>query len=105
VLDRTERRTKTGNKLGIVMLSDQTGHFEAIVFAEGCSSTATFSSPAAWWWSCFRPGWTATRCGRGIQSAEALELAVAHHQKGMRIFVATSAHLQRRRAPEGAGGG
>jgi hypothetical protein len=27
VLDRAERRTKTGNKLGIVTLSDQTGHF------------------------------------------------------------------------------
>jgi DNA polymerase-3 subunit alpha len=37
VLDRTERRTKTGNKMGIVNLSDQTGHFEAIVFSEGCS--------------------------------------------------------------------
>ena len=35
VLDRTERRTKTGNKMGILMLSDQTGHFEAIIFSEG----------------------------------------------------------------------
>src|SRR5690606_5096228 len=35
VLDRTERRTKSGSKMGIVMLSDQTGHFEAIVFSEG----------------------------------------------------------------------
>ena len=35
VLDRQERRTKTGNKMGILTLSDQTGHFEAIVFSEG----------------------------------------------------------------------
>ena len=35
VLDRYERRTKSGSKMGVVMLSDQTGHFEAIVFQEG----------------------------------------------------------------------
>ena len=35
VLDRQERRTKSGNKMGILALSDQTGHFEAIIFQEG----------------------------------------------------------------------
>ena len=35
VLDRTERRTKSGSKMGILNLSDQTGHFEAIIFQEG----------------------------------------------------------------------
>ena len=35
VVSRTERRTKTGNKMGIFGLSDPTGHYEAIVFAEG----------------------------------------------------------------------
>ena len=35
VLDRQERRTKSGNKMGILSLSDQTGHFEAIIFQEG----------------------------------------------------------------------
>ena len=38
VLDRQERRTKTGNKMGILTLSDQTGHFEAIIFSEGPSA-------------------------------------------------------------------
>jgi DNA polymerase III alpha subunit len=45
VLDRAERRTKTGNKLGIVTLSDQTGHFEAIIFSESSPSVL------AWSWS------------------------------------------------------
>ena len=35
VLSRTERRTKTGNKMGIIGLSDPTGHFEAVLFSEG----------------------------------------------------------------------
>ncbi len=37
VLDRSERRTKSGGKLGVVTLSDRTGHFEAIIFSEGLS--------------------------------------------------------------------
>jgi DNA polymerase III subunit alpha len=35
VTDRNERRTKTGNKMGIVQLSDQSGHFDAVIFSEG----------------------------------------------------------------------
>ncbi len=35
VVARTERRTKTGSKMGIIGLSDPTGHYEAVLFAEG----------------------------------------------------------------------
>ncbi len=35
VVSRTERRTKTGNKMGIIGLSDPSGHHEAVIFAEG----------------------------------------------------------------------
>ena len=35
VVSRMERRTKTGNKMGILGLSDPTGHFEAVLFSEG----------------------------------------------------------------------
>ncbi|GAA3852885.1 DNA polymerase III subunit alpha [[Pseudomonas] carboxydohydrogena] len=34
VVSRMERRTKTGNKMGIIGLSDPTGHFEAVLFSE-----------------------------------------------------------------------
>jgi len=34
VLDRNERRTKSGNKIGIVDLSDPSGQYEAIMFQE-----------------------------------------------------------------------
>jgi DNA polymerase-3 subunit alpha len=35
VLDRAERRTKSGSKMGIVQLSDTSGQYEAILFQEG----------------------------------------------------------------------
>jgi DNA polymerase III subunit alpha len=35
VLDRHERRTKSGAKMGIVQLSDRSGQYEAILFQEG----------------------------------------------------------------------
>jgi DNA polymerase-3 subunit alpha len=35
VLVRQEKRTKSGTKMGIVRLSDASGHYEAIIFSEG----------------------------------------------------------------------
>ena len=46
VVSRMERRTKTGNKMGIIGLSDPSGHYEAILFSEGFSNIATSSSRA-----------------------------------------------------------
>ena len=35
VVSRAERRTKTGNKMGILEFSDPSGHYEAVIFQEG----------------------------------------------------------------------
>ncbi|CAM5215229.1 DNA polymerase III subunit alpha OS=Bosea thiooxidans OX=53254 GN=ARD30_10500 PE=3 SV=1 [Bosea thiooxidans] len=35
VIDKSERRTKSANKMGIVNLSDPSGQFEAVLFSEG----------------------------------------------------------------------
>lgn len=35
VIDKSERRTRSGSKMGIVQLSDPSGQFEAILFSEG----------------------------------------------------------------------
>ena len=45
VVSRTERRTKTGNKMGIFGLSDPTGHFEAIIFSEGLAEYRDLLEP------------------------------------------------------------
>ena len=64
VVSRTERRTKTGNKMGIIGLSDPSGHYEAVMFAEGLPSTATCSSPARRCCCSSRRKRRATRCAR-----------------------------------------
>ena len=45
VLDRTERRTRSGNKMGVLSLSDRTGHFEAIIFQEGLNQFRDLLEP------------------------------------------------------------
>jgi DNA polymerase-3 subunit alpha len=87
VLDRTERRTKTGNKMGIVMLSDQTGHFEAIVFSEGLQRFREVLEPGRAVVLVLQAGVEGEEVRARIQTAEPLDEAVAKHQKGMRIFL------------------
>ncbi len=45
VISRTERRTKTGTKMGIVRMSDPTGHYEAVVFSEGLNDYRELLEP------------------------------------------------------------
>ncbi len=87
VLDRYERRTKTGNKMGIVMLSDQTGHFEAIVFSEGLQRFRDLLEPGCALVLVLQAGMEGDEVRARIQSAELLDEAVRRHHKGMRIFV------------------
>jgi DNA polymerase III subunit alpha len=87
VLDRTERRTKSGSKMGILMLSDQTGHFEAIIFSEGLQQYRDLLEPGRAVALVLQASLEGEDVRARIQSAEPLEEAVAKHQKGMRIFL------------------
>jgi DNA polymerase-3 subunit alpha len=87
VLDRQERRTKTGNKMGILTLSDQTGHFEAIVFSEGLQRFRDTLEPGSAVVLMLQAGLEGEEVRARIGLAEPLEVAVAKHQKGMRIFL------------------
>ncbi len=87
VLDRTERRTKSGSKMGIVMLSDQTGHFEAIVFSEGLQRLRDVLEPGRAVSLILQAGVEGEDVRARIQMAEPLDEAVAKYQKGMRIFL------------------
>jgi len=87
VLDRTERRTKTGNKMGIVNLSDQTGHFEAILFSEGLQQYRDILEPGSAVVLVLQAGLEGDEVRARIATAERLDDAVAKHQKGMRIIL------------------
>jgi DNA polymerase-3 subunit alpha len=45
VTSRQERKTKTGNKMGIVRISDPTGQYEAVIFSEGLSNYRDLLEP------------------------------------------------------------
>jgi len=87
VLDRQERRTKTGNKMGILTLSDQTGQFEAIIFSEGLQRLRDVLEPGNAVVLMLQAGIEGEEVRARIGMAESLEEAVAKHQKGMRIFL------------------
>ncbi|MBN8979866.1 MAG: DNA polymerase III subunit alpha [Rhizobiales bacterium] len=87
ILSRMERRTKTGNKMGIIGLSDPTGHFEAVLFSEGLAQYREVLEPG-----------TAVLLQLGaelqdedvrarILHAELLDRAASKTQKGLRIFL------------------
>jgi DNA polymerase-3 subunit alpha len=87
VVSRAERRTKTGNKMGVIGLSDPSGHYEAVIFAEGLQQFRDLLEPG-------RPVllvMTAEAQGdevrARIQSVETLDAAAARVQKGLRIFL------------------
>jgi DNA polymerase-3 subunit alpha len=87
VVSRMERRTKTGNKMGIMGLSDPTGHFEAVLFSEGLAQYRDVLEPG----SAVLLQLGAELQGEDVRArilhAEPLDDAAAKTQKGLRIFV------------------
>ncbi|MDE2364477.1 MAG: DNA polymerase III subunit alpha [Hyphomicrobiales bacterium] len=93
VLDRSERRTKSGSKMGIVQLSDASGQYEAILFQEGLNQYRDLLEKGA----CLLLQLQAHVEGEDIRArivtAEPLDQAAARIQKGLRIFLRDPAPL------------
>jgi DNA polymerase-3 subunit alpha len=87
VVTRQERRTKTGNKMGIMGLSDPTGHFEAVLFSEGLAQFRDVLEPG----TAVLLQLGAELQGEDVRArvlhAEPLDAAAAKTQKGLRIFL------------------
>ena len=47
VVTRTERRARSGSKMGIIGLSDPSGHYEAVMFSEGLTQFRDLLDPGA----------------------------------------------------------
>lgn len=94
VISRTERRTKTGNKMGIIGLSDASGHYEAVIFAEGLQQYRDFLEPGAAVLLFLTAEAQGDEVRARIQSVEPLDQATAKMQKGMRIFIRSIAPLE-----------
>ena len=87
VVSRTERRTRTGSKMGIIGLSDPTGHYEAVLFSEGLAQYRDLLEPGAAMLLVLTAEVQAEEVRARIQSVEPLDQAAAKTQKGLRIFL------------------
>jgi DNA polymerase III subunit alpha len=93
VVSRTERRTKTGNKMGIIGLSDPTGHYEAILFAEGLQQFRELLEPGMAVLLFLTAEAQGDDVRARIQSVERLDQAAEKVQKGLRVFLRDPAPL------------
>jgi len=84
---RAERRTKTGNKMGILEFSDPSGHYEAVIFQEGLMQYRDLLEPG----KAVLLMLTAEAQGEDvrarIQTVEPLDAAAEKLQKGLRVFL------------------
>ena len=106
VVSRTERRTRNGTKMGIIGLSDPSGHYEAVLFAEGLAQYRDLLEPGTAVLLFLTAEVQAEEVRARIQSAEPLDEAAAKMQKGLRVFLRNEAPIDglvRRLEPTGAG--
>jgi DNA polymerase III subunit alpha len=93
VVSRVERRTKTGNKMGIIGLSDPSGHYEAVIFAEGLQQYRDRLEPGSPVLLALTAEAQGDEVRARIQSVEPLDQAAARLQKGLRVFLRDQAPL------------
>ncbi len=93
VLDRMERRTKSGNKIGIVTLSDPTGQFEAIMFQETLNEHRDLFEKGSAALITVHASADGDEVRVRILVAEGLDAAAHRLRKGLRIHVRNEAPL------------
>jgi DNA polymerase III subunit alpha len=94
VVSRMERRTKTGNKMGIMGLSDPTGHFEAVLFSEGLAQYRDVLEPGAAVLLQLGAELQGEDVRARVLHAEPLDDAAAKTQRGLRIFLRDTKPLE-----------
>jgi len=87
VLDRYERRTRNGGKLGVVQLSDPSGAYEAILFQEGLSQFRDLLEKGADVLVTLQASVEGEDVRARIINVEPLTEAAAKVQKGLKVFV------------------
>jgi DNA polymerase-3 subunit alpha len=87
VVARTERRTRTGSKMGIIGLSDPTGAYEAVIFSEGLAEYRDLLEPGSAVLLFLSAEVQGDDVRARIQSVEPLDAAAANLHKGLRVFL------------------
>jgi DNA polymerase III subunit alpha len=87
VVSRQERRTRTGSKMGIIGLSDPSGHYEAVLFSEGLAQFRDQLEPGRALLLTLSAELQGDDVRARIQGVESLDEAAAKLQKGLRVFL------------------
>ena len=94
VVARTERRTRTGGRMGIVGLSDPSGHYEAVIFAEGLQQYRPVLEPGTAVLLFLSAELQGEEVRARIQSVEPLDEAAEKITQGLRVFMRSEAPLE-----------
>ena len=87
VVSRVERRTKTGNKIGILGFSDPTGHFEAVIFQEGLAQFRDILEPGAAVLLQVGAELQGEDVRVRVHNVEALDKVASRNQRGLRVIL------------------
>lgn len=94
VVSRMERRTKTGNKMGIIGLSDPSGHFEAVLFSEALGQFREMLEPGLAVLLSLGAELQGDDVRARINNVELLDNAAAKTSMGLKIFVRDAKPLE-----------
>jgi DNA polymerase-3 subunit alpha len=94
VTGRQERKTRTGNKMGIVTFSDSTGQFEAVLFSEALAQYRDLLEPGKSLVITVQADERPEGIGLRIQTVQSLEEQSVRMQKALRVFVRDSGPLK-----------
>jgi len=107
VVSRSERRTRTtGNRMGIVGLSDPSGQYEAVIFAEGLQQYRELLEAGTAVLLTLTAELQGDDVRARIQAVELLDRAAEKMQRALRVFVRSDAPfdgIARRLEPKGDG--
>jgi DNA polymerase III subunit alpha len=94
VLTRMEKRTRNGGKMGIIGLSDPTGHYEVVVFSEGLQQFRDVLEPETPVLLSLSAELQGDDVRARIQLVEPLDQAAARFSKRLRIFLRSDGPIE-----------
>ena len=94
VISRQERKTRTGNKMGIITFSDASGQYEAVLFSEGLNQYRDLLEAGKSLVLTVQAEERPEGIGLRVQTAQSLEEQSIRMQKAMRVYVRDSGPLR-----------
>jgi DNA polymerase-3 subunit alpha len=87
VTSKQERKTRTGNRMGVVMFSDQSGQYEAVLFSEGLAQYRDLLQPGQSVVLTVAAEDRPEGINLRIQTVQSLEEEASRAQKALRIYL------------------